>query len=638
MCGINVHIAAPSRNGEPGRRADAALVARANAALEHRGPDEGGVIDLGFAALGMRRLSIVDVVLGRQPMRDETGRFALVYNGEVYDVAAQRARLEARGVRFRTRSDTELVLHTLVLQGERGLHELNGMFGLALADARERTVLVARDPLGIKPVYWWSGADGELVVSSELKSLLEHRKIERRLDRRALALFLHDRYVADPWTMIEGVRQLPPGHLLRWRDGRVEVERWWRLVPDPAPRDEDDARQELSALLDRVVRSQLVADVPVGLFLSGGIDSSTVAAYASRGTDRPLKTFSVGFARPDHDESGLARAVARHLGTEHHELRIPDSAFSLDVLDRVIDHVGQPLGDTSCIPTYAVSQFAAEHVPVVLSGDGGDELFGGYDHMFWAARVRRASERSPAFLRRIGGAVLAGVAPMTPTALAEPARRVRKGLELSFCEPVEQFRRLRSLWSVREIEALLGERVELLPEPGPSPAEVARLAPEELAMHVLTQTFLPGAILRKVDRMSMAASVEVRVPLLDLRVVDFARRLPLELKVRGRTGKHLLREIGRPLLPKAVYTHKKQGFSLPLHSWLTPAFWELLEGLYEPGTAASVLFERHELARTIGECQAGGAQAVLRSESSVATRAWCLASLARWMDRFGVRA
>jgi len=638
MCGINVHVAAPSRNGEPGRRADGAFVARANAALAHRGPDEGGVIDLGFAALGMRRLSIVDLALGRQPMRDESGRFALVYNGEVYDTAAQRARLEERGVRFHTHSDTEVVLHTLALQGERGLRELNGMFALALADARDRSVLVARDPLGIKPVYWWSGPDGELAVSSELKSLLEHRGIERHLDRRALALFLHDRYVADPWTMIEGVRQLPPGHLLRWRDGRVQVERWWRLVPDPAPRDEDDAREELSALLHQVVRSQLVADVPVGLFLSGGIDSSTVAACAMRGADRPLKTFSVGFAREDYDESALARQVARHLGTEHHELRIPDSAFSLDVLDHVVDHVGQPLGDTSCIPTYAVSRLAAEHVPVVLSGDGGDELFGGYDHMFWAARVRRASERSPAFLRRIGSAVLAGVAPMTPTALAQPARRVRKGLELSFCEPVEQFRRLRALWSVPEIEDLMGQPIELLPEPGPSPSEIARLAPEELAMHVLTQTFLPGAILRKVDRMSMAASLEVRVPLLDLRVVDFARRLPLDLKVRGRTGKHLLREVGRPLLPSAVYRHKKQGFSLPLQGWFTPEFWDLLESWYEPGTAASGLFERSHLARTIAEGRAGGAHAALRSESSVATRAWCLASLARWMERFGVRA
>ncbi len=631
MCGINVHVAAP------GRRADAEFVARANAALVHRGPDEGGVVDLSFAALGMRRLSIVDLAAGRQPMQDEDGRHVLVYNGEVYDFDALRARLVERGARFHTRSDTEVVLHTLIQHGEGGLAQLNGMFGLALADRRERTLLVARDPLGIKPVYWWSGPDGELAVSSELKSLLEQRAIPRRIDRRALASFLHDRYVADPRTLLAGVHQLPPGHLLRWRAGKVAVERWWRLAIEPEPRDEADALAELRALLDRVVRSQLVADVPVGLFLSGGVDSSTVSAFATRAAGRPLKTFSVGFARADHDESALARRVAAHIGSEHHELRIPDEGFTLDVLDRTIDHVGQPLGDTSCIPTYAVSKLAAEHVPVVLSGDGGDEFFGGYDHMFWAARVRRTAERSPRFLRRFGHAVLSGVAPLTPTALAEPARRARKGLELSFLEPVEQFRRLRALWSPDEIDRLLGEHVELLPEPGPTADEVARLAPEDLAMQVLAQTFLPGAILRKVDRMSMAASLEVRVPLLDLRVVEFARRLPLDLKVRGRTGKHLLREAGRPLLPPEVYTHPKQGFSLPLAGWLNAEFWTLLEDSYAAGAPAADLFDRVEFARTIADGRAGDAHAALRSASSAATRAWCLAGIARWMDRFGVR-
>lgn len=628
MCGINIHVAAP------GRAADAQLVARANAALVHRGPDDGGVIDLGFAALGMRRLSIVDVATGRQPMDD--GRNALVYNGEIYDFEAQRADLIRGGARFQTRSDTEVVLHTLAQHGEAGVARLNGMFGLAFADRREQTVLVARDPLGIKPVYWWSSPSGELCVSSELKSLLQHRGIARRIDRRALATFLHDRYVPDPWTLLEGVHQLPPGHLLRWRAGRIEVVRWWRLAIEPEPRDESDALEELRALLGDVVRSQLVADVPVGLFLSGGIDSSTVSAFAARSAGRPLKTFCIGFDRPDYDESALARRVAAHIGTEHHELRIPSGGFALDVLDRTIDHVGQPLGDTSCIPTYAVSKLAAEHVPVVLSGDGGDEFFGGYDHMFWAARVRRTAERAPLALRRFGHAVLSGLAPMTPTALAEPARRARKGLELGFLEPVEQFRRLRSLWSPAEIARLVGTDVELLPEPGPTPDEVARLAPEDLAMQVLAQTFLPGAILRKVDRMSMAASLEVRVPLLDMRIVDFARRLPLDLKVRGRTGKHLLREAGRDLLPAEVYTHKKQGFSLPLRDWFNADFWALLEDSYGPGTRAAELFDRDELTRTIADGRTSVGGSALRSESGAATRAWCLAGLARWMDRFEV--
>ena len=632
MCGINLHVAVP------GRMADGAFVTRANAALIHRGPDDGGVIELGFAALGMRRLSIVDLATGRQPMRSADGRHALVYNGEVYDFARLRTELAARGAEFDTQSDTEVVLHTLRLDGEQGLRRLNGMFGLAFADARERTVLVARDPLGIKPVYWWSGPGGELCVSSEIRSLLEHRSIRRTLDRRALATFLHDRYVPDPHTLLEGVNQLPPGHLLRWRAGKIEVDRWWRLAIEPEPRDESEALEELRAILDEVVRSQLVADVPVGLFLSGGIDSSTISAFAARAAGRRLKTFSVGFSKPDYDESALARRVAKHLGTEHHELRIEDGAFSLDVLDRTLDHVGQPLGDTSCIPTYAVSALAREHVPVVLSGDGGDEFFGGYDHMFWAARVRRTADRSPRMLRRVGHSMLAGLSSMTPTALADPARRARKGLALSLLDPVDQFRELRALWSSAEIERLLGARVDLLPEPTPSQADIARLAPEDLAMHMLAETFLPGAILRKVDSMSMATSLEVRVPLLDMRVVDFARKLPLDLKVRGRTGKHLLREAGRPLLPHEVYDHKKRGFSLPIAGWLNDDFWSLLEGLFEPGTPAAHLFDSKELAREIADARSGGVNAARTSESAIATRAWCLAGIARWMDRFEVNA
>lgn len=638
MCGINGHA---SRSFEPHAVAlDGALLAveNMNRALRHRGPDDGGVLDVGFAAIGMRRLSVVDVVRGRQPMQTSDGHHALVYNGEIYDYDGLRSDLEARGARFHTRSDTEVLLQALAADGEGALPRLNGMFAFAFADRRTRTLTLARDTVGIKPLYYTQTVSGDLIFSSELTSLLAHPLVPRRLDRRSLAMLLHDRYVADPWTLLDGVHQLQPGHVLRWKDGIVRVAEYARLEMSPEPMDEDEARAELVRRLDAAVRSQLVADVPVGVFLSGGIDSSTVAAFAARAATERVKSFSVGFSRPDHDESALARHVAAHLGLDHHEVRIEDARFDEAQLDTILDHVGQPLGDTSCIPTLVVSELAARHVKVVLSGDGGDEFFGGYDHMFWAARVRRMRDRAPDFVRRIGHAVLSGVAPFAPQAVAEPARRARKGLELTFHEPAQQFRRLRALWSTDELRVLLGGDVELRPECAPDDSALERLEPEEYAMLSLARTFLPGAILPKVDRMSMAASLEVRVPLLDKRIVEFACRLPLDLKIRGRTGKHLLREAGRPLLPAAVYTHRKQGFSLPIAAWLNDQFYDLVDDLYAPGSPAALLFDRKALDRAIDDGRHPGSNGPQVSGSAAATRVWVLAMVARWMQRFGVSA
>jgi asparagine synthase (glutamine-hydrolysing) len=635
MCGINGFALTH------GVRADASIAEAMSGALVHRGPDEGGLADLGFAALSMRRLAIVDVRDGHQPMVSADGRYVLVFNGEIYDYGRARRELQERGHAFRTRSDTEVLLAAWELDQRACLDRLNGMFAFAVADTRERSLVLARDPLGIKPLYYFLAADGTLVFSSEIASLLVHPSVPRRVDRASLELLLVDRYVADPWTLLDGVRQLPPGHWLRWRDGGVEVGRFGDLTFEPLGQNERAALAELRETLEETVRSQLVADVPVGVFLSGGIDSSTVAAFASqivRKRGERLMSFSVGFARADHDESALAREVAAHLDTEHHEVRIEDAQFELATLDTILDHVGQPLGDTSCIPTLAVSRLAAEHVKVVLSGDGGDEFFGGYDHMFWAARVRRVAESTPAALRRVGRAVLASVSPFAPPSVSTRVRRARKGLELSFLDPREQFRALRSLWRADELAALCahdgaGEclRSEMLDD-----ESLDALEPEQFAMSVLARTYMPGAILTKVDRMSMAASLEVRVPLLDLRVVDFARRLPLSLKVRGGVGKYLLREVGRTLLPECVYTHPKQGFSIPLHGWLNDEFWELLDDLYAPGSDAAQLFRRPALECAIDDGRAARSRTGVVSETTAATRVWLLASIARWMERFGV--
>jgi asparagine synthase (glutamine-hydrolysing) len=284
---------------------------------------------------------------------------------------------------------------------------------------------------------------------------LAHPDVPRRLDERSLTTLLVDRCIGDPWTLLEGVRQLPPGHWLRWRDGHIDVQRYWQLRIAPEPMEEREALAELSSRLDAAVRSQLVADVPVGVFLSGGIDSSTVAAFSARALESPLHSFNVGFASPEFDESDVARATARHIGSIHHELRVDDASFDPALLDVIVDHVGQPLGDLSCIPTYLVSRFARNEVTVILSGDGGDELFGGYDHMRWAARIRRVQERTPAVVRRIGQLALAGASTFAVGSAVTRARRARKGLDLTFCAPLEQMRRMMRLWSEDEAHAIL---------------------------------------------------------------------------------------------------------------------------------------------------------------------------------------
>lgn len=636
MCGINglLKVDGP---------ADVETVERMNARLHHRGPDEGGAVGRGASALGMRRLSILDLASGSQPMTSADGRFTIVYNGECYDTDRLRAELESEGRRFRTTSDTEVVLELWARHGRGALDRLNGMFGFAVHDARDDSVTLVRDPIGIKPLHHWRGPDGTLAFSSELASLLEVGEIPRRLDRSSLATLLVDRCLPDPHTMFEGVQQLPPGHLLVWKAGHVQIERYWQLRITPEPMEEREAIEELRGHLESSVRSQLVADVPVGVFLSGGIDSSTVAALAARQVDGPVHSFNVGFASPEFDESAIARQVAEHIGTEHHELRVEDAGFDAALLDRIVDHVGQPLGDLSCIPTWLVSRFARDEVTVILSGDGGDEFFGGYDHMKWAARVQRVAEGTPAIARRLGQAVLAGAA-LVPSfgggvGIAERTRRARKGLALTFCEKDEQLRRLMSLFSESEARALMGagREASLHPWMAIPPETLEGLAPEEYAMAVLAQSYMTSAILTKVDRMSMAASLEVRVPLLDRRVIDFALRCPLEHKVRGTTGKYVLREAGRPFLPDVVYNHPKKGFGLPIHAWFNGEFWDRLEALYAPGQPAAELFDRRALDKTIARGRAAHREGARISSQAAAARVWLLAQLGRWIERFEVQ-
>ena len=381
MCGIAGFIDADrldSGAAAPVRlEAEFARTHRMCEVIRHRGPDDEGIHVEPGLGLGMRRLSIIDLAGGRQPIRNETGTIWVVFNGEIYNYRELRAELEARGHVFATSSDTESIVHAYEEWGEEALSRLRGMFGIALWDRPNRTLLLARDRAGIKPLYYVERAGG-LAFGSEIKSLLAADAFEPRLDFAALDHYLTFLYTPRDGSIFEGVRKLPPGHSLRWRNGRVDVRQYWKLTATESFRgDEQEAIDALERVLTDAVRAHMVSDVPLGAFLSGGVDSSAVVGFMARASSRRVQTFSIGFDDPQFDELEHARAVARHFGTDHHEFVVRPDALS--ILDRLIAHFDEPFADSSAIPTWYVSEIARRHVTVVLSGDGGDELFGGYD-------------------------------------------------------------------------------------------------------------------------------------------------------------------------------------------------------------------------------------------------------------------
>ena len=522
--------------------------------------------------------------------------------------------------------------------GIGALDQFNGMFAFAISDVQDGSVLLVRDQLGIKPLYYYHAPDGTLVFSSELGALVANPVVPRQLDHESLSMLLVDRFIDDPFTLFKDVYQLPPGHWLRWTDGKTDIQQYYQFEPQPHPHDESEAIEELRARLDETVASQLVADVPVAAFLSGGIDSSTVTAFAARHLGADLHTFSVGFSHSAYDESGVARAVAKHVKSTHHELRVEDSTFDPELMERIVRHVGQPLGDASCIPTLMLSEYARKHVKVVLSGDGGDEFYGGYTYVMWAGRIAQMRDRIPHPWRRLIQALLNPLSRVAPGRAAVVTRRARKALALTFLESREMMRCMMAQWQPSDLSSLLAD-------PPPGPLRVAggqplvdpdTVSPVEFAMDYVSKTQLRGAFIRKVDRMSMATSLEVRVPLLDRRIVEFALKLPIELKVRQSVGKYILRKAGRPYLPDEVYSHPKQGFLPPLFEWFNDEFWSLMRQTCARGGELSQLFKRTALERIISDGMHAYSNQQRVSYDAATARAWLMAQLGYWLRAFRV--
>jgi asparagine synthase (glutamine-hydrolysing) len=587
--------------------------------IRHRGPDDEGIHVEADVGLGMRRLSIIDLSTGNQPMHNEDRTIWLVFNGEIYNYRELRRELEADGHRFYTSSDTETIVHAYEAWGEEAFGRLRGMFGIALWDQPSKTLLLARDRAGIKPLHYVD-AGSRLYFGSEIKSLIAAGAVSRDLDLQALDHYLSFLYAPRDSSMFKGVQKLPPGHYLRWRDGRAVVREYWRIAAsEPFRGTERDAAIELRSVLADAVKSHMISDVPLGAFLSGGVDSSIVVGMMAEASDRPVKTFSIGFDEPEFDELEHARAVAQHFGTDHHEFVVRPDALS--ILDRLIGHFDEPFADSSAIPTWYVSEIARRHVTVVLSGDGGDELFGGYDRYLPHPRVARFDRIPLPGTRRIARAIW----PLLPHGARGKnfLRHISRDEDGRYLDSVAFFQpdEKDALYTTDMHRALDGASAE---------AKLARhlsrfraMPPHSRMMRFDFETYLPEDILTKVDRMSMAHSIESRVPLLDNEVIDFAASLPCSMKIANGRRKHILKEAVKGLLPASILHRRKQGFGVPIGVWFKGSLREVFADILESQrTIERGYFRREFTDRLLREHLAGTRDHTLRLWQFVVLELW----------------
>ncbi|EKV25913.1 Asparagine synthetase [Caenispirillum salinarum AK4] len=579
--------------------------------LVHRGPDSSGTWaddDAGIA-LGHRRLAIVDLSPGgHQPMVSADGRWVICYNGEVYNFTDLRAELEAQGCVFRGHSDTEVIVESIARHGvDATVDRLIGMFAFALWDRETRSLTLVRDRVGVKPLYW-SVQRGVLLFGSELKALRAHPAWAAQLDPEAADALVRFSYIPGETTIYKGVHKLRPGHMLTVRAGEEpRLSCYWSLADVVRARAADrfagteaEAVDQLDALLRDAVSRRMVADVPLGAFLSGGIDSSTVVAHMQAASNRPVRTFSIGFNEEGYDEAVHAKAVARHLGTDHTELYL-DSAAALDVIPRLPAMFDEPFADSSQLPTYLVAAMTREHVTVALSGDGGDELFGGYPRYFVTDALWRKIGRLPGGLRALGGRGLQCLPPRAwdrilsalplkgmPARPGEKVHRVARVLGMPGGDAL--YEHIMTQWTGGRTLVPQARGAVGLGYDG-ALSDVLPDFVERMQVHDAV-TYLPDDIMTKVDRTTMAVSLEAREPLLDHRLVEFAWTLPRHFKIRGGDGKWLLRQALYRYVPRDMVERPKMGFSIPLESWLRGPLREWAEALLDPAAlSAEDLFD-----------------------------------------------
>ena len=596
MCGITGMI------GKRGEVIQAADVHRMCQTIVHRGPDDEGIYAQGPAGLGMRRLSIIDLAGGKQPIHNEDRTVWVVFNGEIYNFPELRRELEGRGHQFYTHSDTEVIVHLYEEMGADCVKKLRGMFAIALYDTKRDALLLARDRLGKKPLHY-ALHQGRLLFGSEIKTILAVHPEWAEIDSEGLLQYFYFGYIPDPYTVFRHIRKLPAGHLMEFCQGELKIRQYWDLPEygTHPPVSENECLDELERRLEEAVRIRLISDVPLGALLSGGVDSSIIVALMARTSAKPVKTFSIGFRAEQFNESEYARLVAERFGADHHELILePDLEETLTYLSGMME---EPFGDSSMLPTYYVCRMARQHVTVALSGDGGDELFAGYDRYMVAMGRSKFDPLQrwlgPIYRNRIHGLVPAGMYGKNLAWNATLNERDRYLDGLSFFPALH---RERDLFTREFLES-----VAQLPDPllewrrfydnAPASDRLSRL------LYLDTKTYLNSDILTKVDRMSMATSLEVRVPMLDHEFVEWVTSLPVEWKSRAGTRKHLLKKLAERLgIPPALLHRKKQGFQMPLVDWMRSErktqFWGVLleprtlqRGYFKPAVVQSLIDE-----------------------------------------------
>jgi asparagine synthase (glutamine-hydrolysing) len=631
MCGITGAIWT-----NPERGIDAPTLERMTNCLAHRGPDGDGAYFSEYrhrepcetmpgVALGFRRLAIIDLMTGAQPMSNEDGSVWVVFNGEIYNFVDLRRRLEGSGHKFRTDSDTETIVHLYEDEGPDCFAHLNGMFAIALWDANRRRLVLGRDRCGKKPLVYRQ-EPGRLLFASELKSLLQIPGLPRDIDPAAIDEYLTYQYVPHPKTIFRGFKKLPPGHLAIYENDRLEVRPYWQ--PDFAHEQaiaRPEAVERLRELLTSSVQMRMRSDVPLGAFLSGGIDSSIIVALMQQISATPVKTFTIGFPIPEYDESHYAASVARQLGTDHHVLEVKPDA--VEVLPKLAYYYDEPFADSSAIPTWYVSQLTRQHVTVALSGDGGDELFAGYPRYRAAAAAAVFDRFAP--LRAIVGSRAWQWLPSSGRQKSF-VRRIKRFSEAIALAPHRRYLNWIGIFQERQRADVY--RDDFLAELTADPATFVRAAWQRCAgRDAITcaslgdlVTYLPCDLMTKVDIASMAHGLECRAPLLDYRLVEFAAALPLRLKYRRGRGKRLLEEAFGHLLPREVFTRRKMGFGVPLDSWFRKELKPLANDLLLHPTAQCLEYFRPEAMRALWDAHQSGQQ-------DHSNRLWALVMFEAWL-------
>jgi asparagine synthase (glutamine-hydrolysing) len=598
MCGIYGRL---QLDGAPIAPADADRLAIS--ALRHRGPDDEGHWYGSQVCLGMRRLSVIDLSTGHQPIFNEDRTVCVVYNGEIYNFVELRKELEACGHRFITASDTEVIAHGWEEWGEDVASRLNGMFAFALWDERRRLLWIVRDRLGIKPMYYRHEPGRRLLFASEIKSILAHPDVPREVDHKGLLNFMAYGHAVGPDSMYRGIRKLMPGHALRIERGEVKEYAWWDVVPhEGRSRTDEQWRSSVRELLEDSVRRQMVADVPVGAFLSGGVDSSAVVALMQRNTSHKIRTFGFDYGT-EYNELADARRVARHLGTEHHELLVRPAQL-LDSLQTLVYHFDEPFGDAACFPTYLVSKLARQHVTVALTGEGGDELFGGYR--------RYSADR---WLRNFSPFLSAAAPIVRPMIGVLPRfRRIKKLLAAAgITDDSTRYSRLLRVFSDEMLRDILdGPLGDAAAEYNGTAVYRRHMTDAHEAehmnrlMYVDLKTWLADTYLEKVDKTSMAVSLEARVPLLDHRLVELSLQIPQRLKIASGVTKRIFKDAVADLLPKETLDKRKHGFAVPTDPWFRGELQQFAyDVLLDPRTRQRGFFRTDAVERLWREHQTG---------------------------------